>query len=141
MNKGQFLIEVVLALGFLVVILGILISFTGLLQRSIKYQDFYQTIALAGFEKYRNVLISLTQENWNKINSLLPNTNYYLYSSGNEWYIGYGEETINTGKESFSISFKLSDYYSNEVKFVTVTAKYLNLVLEDYFLLPKLNVE
>lgn len=139
-SKGQFLIEVVLGLGLLVVILGILASFLGVLQRSLRYPSFNQAIAISGFEKYRNVLISLAKTDWSLISSLASNTDYYLYASGNNWIISTGTEIITSGNENYYFSFKISDYGTTTIKFVTTTAKYLDLIIEDYFLLPKLNV-
>lgn len=139
-SKGQFLIEVVLGLGILAVILSILASFLGVLQRASRYPSFNQAIAISGFEKYRNALISLAQTNWSLIASLASNTDYYLFASGNDWVISTGTETITSGNENYYFSFRISDYGTNTIKFVTTTAKYLDLIIEDYFLLPKLNV-
>ncbi len=141
MNKGQLLIEVVLGLGLLVILLGIITSFFGLLQRSQRYPSFNQAIAISGFEKYRSALISLSRTNWDLINSLVPNTDYYLYATGNNWAVATGAETIRSGNEIYRFSFKISNYTTNTIKFVTTTARYLDLILEDYFLLPKLNVQ
>ena len=139
-NKGQFLIEVVLGLFLLAGILSILASFLGVLQRASRYPSFNQAIAISGFEKYRNVLISLSKTNWSLIESLASNTNYYVYASGNNWLIATGTEKITSGNEIYYFSFKIGNYTTNTIKFVTTTAQYLNLVIEDYFLLPKLNV-
>ncbi len=141
MNKGQFLTEIVVGLGLLVIILGILAAFFGVLQRSQRYPNFNQAIAISGFEKYRSALISLSKTNWNLINSLASNTAYYLYASGNTWIIATGTETIKSGNETYNFSFKISDYTTSTIKFVTTTAEYLDLILEDYFLLPHLNVQ
>ncbi len=139
-NKGQFLIEVVLGLGLLVVILGILAAFLSLLQRSQRYPTFNQAIAISSFEKYRNALISLAKTNWSLIDSLASTTDYYLYASGNDWVIATGSEKITAFNEIYYFSFKINNYTTDTIKFVTTTAKYLDLIIEDYFLLPKLNV-
>jgi hypothetical protein len=140
-QKGQLLVEVVLGLGFLVVILGILLSFLGIMTRSQRYQDFNQGIAIAGFEKYRNVLISLSQTDWNTLSSLSSTLDYYIIATSNNWQVVTGSEIIQTGNESYEFSFRIRDYGTPSVKFITTTAKYLNLTFEDYFLLPKLNAE
>ncbi len=139
-SKGQFLVEIVLGLGLLAIILGILAAFLGLLQRSQRYQTFNQAIAISSFERYRNALISLTKTNWSLINSLASNTDYYLYASGNDWVIATGTEKITSLNEIYYFSFKIDNYTTTTIKFVTTTAKYLDLIIEDYFLLPKLNV-
>lgn len=140
MNKGQLLIEVVLGLGLLVIILGIILSFLGLMSRSQKYSHFNQAIAISGFEKYRNVLISLSQTNWQYLDSLLENTDYYIYPSGTQWLISPGKEIITSQNEKYFFSFQIQNYGTNTIKFVTTSAQYLDLVFQDYFLLPKLNV-
>jgi len=138
-NKGQLLIEIVLGLGLLVVILGILAMFTGVISRSQKYQSFNQDVAVSGFEKYRNALISLSQTNWSLFDSLTSTESYYVFSTSGSWQVATGSEKIVVGNEAYEFSFKISDYGTNTIKFVTTTAKYLNLVFEDYFLLPKIN--
>jgi len=139
-NKGQLLIEIVLSLGLLVVILGILLMFIGVILRSQKYQGFNQGVAISGFEKYRNALISLSQTDWNTLNSLASTESYYIFATSGLWQIATGTEKIVVGNESYEFSFKISNYQTTTIKFVTTTAKYLNLIFEDYFLLPKLNV-
>lgn len=141
MRKGQLLVEIVLGLGLLVVILGVILTFLGFLARSQKYSSFNQAIALSGFEKYRNVLISLAQTNWPLLDSLAANTNYYLYASGTQWLIATGTETITSQNERYLFSFRIDNYGTNTIKFITTTAQYLNLFFQDYFLLPKLNVD
>jgi len=140
-QKGQLLIEIVLGLGLLVIILGILIMFSGVILRSQRYQGFNQGVAISGFEKYRNALISLSQTNWNIFNSLTSTSDYYLFATSNTWQIATGTEVIISGNESYEFSFKISDYGTSTIKFITTTAKYSNLIFEDYFLLPKLNAE
>lgn len=140
-QKGQLLIEIVLGLGLLVIILGILVMFSGVVLRSQRYQSFNQGVAISGFEKYRNALISLSQTNWNIFNSLTSTSDYYLFATSGTWQIATGTEVINIGNESYEFSFKISDYGTSTIKFVTTTAKYSNLIFEDYFLLPKLNAE
>ena len=76
LNKGQLLIEIVLLVALLVVILMTIIRFMGVTSRSYKYQALNQGIALAGFEKYRNALISLSVSNWPLINSLTSTQTY-----------------------------------------------------------------
>lgn len=139
-NKGQLLIEVVLGLALLVIILSILISFLQVLQKSLRYPNLNQTIAIAGFEKYRNVLINLARTNWSLIDSLNPNIDYYVYASGSEWFIATGTEKVVSYDEIYYFSFRIGDYMTTTIKFVTTTSKYSDLVFEDYFLLPKLNV-
>lgn len=139
--KGQLLIEIVLGLFLLTVVLGVLASFLGLLYRTSRYSSFNQAIALGGFEKYRNALISLSQTNWSSINSLSSNTDYYITASGADWTISTGTESILSGNEYYYFSFKIMDYGTSTIKFVTTTARYQNLIFEDYFLLPKLNVQ
>jgi len=139
-NKGQLLIEIVLGLGFLVMILGILALFTGVISRSQKYQSFNQGVAISGFERYRNALISLSQTNWVLLDSLTSTESYYVFSTSGLWQISTGTEKIIVGNESYEFSFRIRDYETSTIKFVTTTAKYLDLVFEDYFLLPKLNV-
>jgi hypothetical protein len=140
-QKGQLLIEIVLGLGLLVVILGILVMFSGVVLRSQRYQSFNQGVAISGFEKYRNALISLSQTNWNIFHSLTSTSGYYLFATSDTWYIATGTEVITIGNESYEFSFRISDYGTSTIKFVTTTAKYSNLIFEDYFLLPKLNAE
>lgn len=139
-SRGQLLIEVVLGLSFLVIILGVFANFLGLLQRTSRYPGFNQAIAISGFEKYRNVLMSLARTNWSLVNSLASNTDYYVYASGSNWFIATGSEKIVFGNENYYFSFKIDNYMTSTVKFITTTAKYLDLIIEDYFLLPKLNV-
>ena len=140
LNKGQLLVEIVLGLGLLVIILGILVMFSEVIFRSQKYQRFNQGIAISGFEKYRNVLISLSQTNWPLLDSLTSTESYYVFATSNSWQIGTGTEQIIIGNESYEFSFRIGDYGTKTIKFITTTAKYLNLIFEDYFLLPKLNV-
>jgi hypothetical protein len=140
-QKGQLLIEIVLGLGLLVIILGILVMFLGVALRSQRYQSFNQGIAISGFEKYRNALISLSQTNWDIFNSLTSTSDYYLFATSGTWQIVTGTENITIGNESYKFNFKISDYGTSTIKFVTTTAKYSNLIFEDYFLLPKLNAE
>ncbi|GIW67437.1 MAG: hypothetical protein KatS3mg096_305 [Candidatus Parcubacteria bacterium] len=139
-DKGQLLIEVVLGLGLLVVILGILASFTSILFRSQRYQSFNQGIAISGFEKYRNALISIAQTDWSLLDNLTSTESYYVLATSTSWQIATGTEKIIIGNESYEFSFKISNYGTSTIKFVTTTAKYLDLIFEDYFLLPKLNV-
>lgn len=138
--KGQLLIEIVLGLFLLTTILGILASFLGLLYRTSRYSGFNQAIAIAGFEKYRNALISLSKTNWNLLNSLSSSTEYSVYATGNDWKINTGREKVLSGNEYYYFSFKINNYGTSTLKFITTTAKYQDLILEDYFLLPKLNV-
>jgi hypothetical protein len=138
-NKGQLLIEIVLGLGLLVVILGILAMFTGVILRSQRYQSFNQGVAVSGFEKYRNALISLSQTNWSLLDLLTSTESYYVFATSSSWQIATGSEKIVVGNEAYEFSFKISDYGTSTIKFVTTTAKYLNLIFEDYFLLPKIN--
>ena len=140
LNKGQLLIEVVFGLGILVVILGILASFVGVILRSQRYQNFNQGIAISGFEKYRNALISLSQTNWALLDSLTSTESYYVFATSGLWQVATGTEKIIVGNESYEFSFRIRDYETSTIKFVTTTAKYLDLLFEDYFLLPKINV-
>lgn len=139
-NKGQLLIEIVLVIGILIIIFAILISFFSVSIRSSKYQTLNQGVAISVFEKYRDVLIFFAENNWSLLNSLTPNQDYYLSATTTGWEINVGTEKILVGNEGYEVSFRISDYGTNTIKFVTTTAKYLNLVFEDYFLLPKLNV-
>jgi len=139
-NKGQLLIEIVVGLGFLVMILGILALFTGVILRSQKYQSFNQGVAISGFEKYRNALISLSQTNWTLLDSLTSTESYYVFATSGLWQVATGTEKIMVGNEFYEFSFRIGNYETSTIKFVTTTAKYLDLVFEDYFLLPKLNV-
>lgn len=139
-KRGQLLVEVILGLGILVLILGILISFFGVVSKSQRYQSFNQGIAVSGFEKYRNSLIAISQTDWDSLNLLTSTESYYIFSTSNNWRIATGVEKLRLGNETYEFSFKISDYNSETIKFVTVTAKYLNLIVEDYFLLPKINV-
>lgn len=138
-RKGQLLIEIVLNLTLLVVILGILIMFLTVFARSQKYAVFNQSIAVSGFEKYRNNLISLAQTNWDLLNSLASNTDYYIYASGSNWLIATGSELIVSGGENYYFSFKIDNYSTSTIKFITTTAVYGTTTVNDYFLLPKLN--
>lgn len=138
-KKGQLLIEIVLNLALLVIILGILIMFLTVFSRSQRYSTFNQSIAVAGFEKYRNSLISLAQTNWALLDSLASNTNYYIYASGNDWLIATGSELITSGGENYYFSFKIDNYSTSLIKFITTTAVYASITVSDYFLLPKLN--
>jgi len=139
-NKGQLLIEIVVGLGLLVVILGILVMFSEVILRSQRYQGFNQGVAISGFEKYRNALISLSQTNWALLDSLTSTESYHVFATSGLWQVATGTEKIMVGNESYEFSFKISNYGTNTIKFITTTAKYLNLIFEDYFLLPKLNV-
>ena len=139
-NKGQLLIEIVLGLGFLVMILGILALFTGVILRSQRYQSFNQGVAISGFERYRNALISLSQTNWTLLDSLTSTESYYVFATSGLWQVATGTEKIMVGNEFYEFSFRIGNYETSTIKFVTTTAKYLDLVFEDYFLLPKLNV-
>lgn len=140
-HKGQLLVEVVLGLGLLVIILGILAAFLEVILRSQRYQGFNQGIAISGFEKYRNVLISLSQTDWNILDNLSSTLDYYIFATSGVWQIATGTENIVVGNESYEFSFKIGNYETSTIKFITTTAKYSNLVFEDYFLLPKLNVQ
>jgi hypothetical protein len=139
-SKGQLLVEIVLILGLLTVIFGVLISFFSVIVRSSKYQTFNVGVAISAFDRYRNILIHFAQNNWSLLDSLLPNQDYYLRATTSGWEIVTGTEQILVGNEGYELSFRIGDYGTNTIKFVTTTAKYLNLVFEDYFLLPKLNV-
>ncbi len=139
-NKGQLLIEIAFTLMLLAIVLGVLIYFLNVYSRAQKYQTFNQGIAIAGFERYRNVLISLAQTDWQILDSLTPAQDYRLILGNTGWQIATGVETISIGNESYNFKFRISDYQTRTIKFVTVTAKYSNLIFEDYFLLPKLNV-
>jgi hypothetical protein len=138
-NKGQLLIEIVLGLGLLMIILVILVMFTGVVLRSQRYQSFNQGVAISGFEKYRNALISLSQTNWSLFDSLTSTESYYVFATSGSWQIATGIEKIVIGNEAYEFSFKIRNYGTNTIKFVTTTAKYSNLIFEDYFLLPKIN--
>jgi hypothetical protein len=138
-NKGQLLIEIVLGLGLLMIILVILVMFTGVVLRSQRYQSFNQGVAISGFEKYRNALISLSQTNWSLLDSLTSTESYYVFATSGSWQIAIGSEKIVIGNEAYEFSFKIRNYGTNTIKFVTTTAKYSNLIFEDYFLLPKIN--
>jgi len=139
-SKGQFLIEIVLGLGLLVFILGIIVVFLASIYGSSRYQGLNQSVAISGFENYRNVLISLSQTNWDLLSALTSSQPYYLYSTSGSWQIATGEEEKMVNNEIYRFSFRISDYSTNTLKFVTTTVKYADLVFEDYFLLPKLNV-
>ncbi len=138
--KGQVLIEIVISIGLIAIILVVLINFLNVFMSSQRYQTFNQGVAISGFEKYRNALISIAQTNWSLLDSLSSTENYYIVATSNSWQIVTGTEKILIGNESYEFSFKIGNYGTNTIKFVTTTAKYLNLVFEDYFLLPKLNV-
>lgn len=138
--KGQVLIEVVMSIGLIAIILGVLFNFLNVFMSSQRYQTFNQGVAISGFEKYRNALISVAQTNWPFLDSLSSTENYYLVATSNSWQIVTGTEKILIGNEGYEFSFKIGNYGTNIIKFVTTTAKYFDLVFEDYFLLPKLNV-
>jgi hypothetical protein len=123
----------------LTLILGILAMFVGVLSGTQKYRNLNQGIAISGFEKYRNVLISLSQTNWPLLNSLTSTEYYYIFATSNSWQIATGSEKIISGNEVYNFSFKIGDYLTNTIKFITTTAKYENYIFEDYFLLPKIN--
>ncbi len=141
-NKGQLLIEAVLGLLLLTVILGVLATFIHLLYQTSRYLNFNQSVALAGFEKYRNALISMAQTNWDLFDSLATNTEYFLIASGNQWVISSGSEVIISGQERYEFNFMIGDYTTSSIKMVTTTSYFGRgkIVLKDYFLLPKLNV-
>ncbi|GIW65062.1 MAG: hypothetical protein KatS3mg093_041 [Candidatus Parcubacteria bacterium] len=138
-SKGQLLIEIVLNLALLVVILGVVITFLIVFLNSQRYSGFNQAVAISGFEKYRNVLISLAQSNWDLFDSLVSTTNYYLYASGGQWLIATGLENITSFNETYSFYFQIDNYSTTAIKFITTTAVYGSTTLSDYFLLPKIN--
>lgn len=141
LNKGQLLLEVVLILGLVVIILGIFASALIAILSSQRYLKINQAVALSGFEKYRSALISLSQENFNYLNNLSPTTDYYLTSTANSWEIREGKEEINIGNEKYFFSFRINNFQGNpNIKFVIIKGEYQDLIFEDYFLLPKLNV-
>lgn len=138
--SGQFLIEIVLSLGLLVIILGILSYFLNVLQQTQKYPTFNQNIALTGFEKYRNVLIALSKNRWNDLNLLASNTNYFLFATNNSWQIATGVETTTLANDVYYFYFQISNYNNtNTLKFVTITAQFKNLQFFDYLILSKIN--
>jgi hypothetical protein len=139
-SKGQFLVEIVLGLGLLVFILGVVIVFLSSIYGSSRYQNLNQSIAISGFENYRNALISISQTNWDLLSNLSSSQSYYLYSTSGSWQIATGEEKKIVNNEIYRFSFTIGNYQTDTLKFVTTTVKYSDLVFEDYFLLPKLNV-
>lgn len=139
-NNGQLLIEIVFSLGILSLILIIIVSFVNLFVQVQRYQNFNQGIALTGFEKYRNALFDISITDWNKIQNLSSNVDYFIYATSDLWVISTGTEQKYVGNELYEFSFQIGDYTTSTLKFVTVTAKYSNSVFQDYFLLPKLNI-
>ncbi len=141
LNKGQLLLEVVLILGLIVIILGIFASALISILSAQRYSQINQGIALSGFEKYRSALISIAQKDFNSLNALIPSTNYYLVSTTTGWEIKEGKEEVNIGNEKYIFSFLIDNFSGNSnIKFIKIVGEYQNLVFEDYFLLPKLNV-
>lgn len=140
LNKAQVLIEIVLSLTFLVIILGIIATFLNSIYQTSKYIGINQAVAISGFEKYRNALISLSRTNWNLLNSLSSTTDYYLSISGTDWIVLEGKEKIVSGNESYYFSFRIDNFTTPTIKFITTTAEFSNMILKDYFLLPKINV-
>ena len=109
--------------------------------RSSEYRSINQAVAVAGFERYRNNLISIANFNWELIDSLTSTEIYHIYSTSNSWQIATGAEKIYFGNDFYELYFKIGNYTTSSIKIITTTVKYLNLILEDYFLLPKLNVK
>ncbi|MER3570284.1 MAG: hypothetical protein C4348_01605 [Patescibacteria group bacterium] len=139
--KGQLILEVVLLLGLITLILGIFSSILILIFNSLRYSNINQGAALAGFEKYRNVLLEISRSNWSYLDSLSTSTDYYLTSTPNGWQISIGKEENLIGSESYFFSFRINNFLGNpEVKLISVNSEALNQVFSDYFLLPKLNV-
>lgn len=110
--SGQLLIEVVLNLALLVLILGIVVMFLSVFLSSQKYSGFNQAVAVSGFERYRNALISISQNNWSLLDSLSSTTDYYLLASGNQWVIATGWENIISFNERYSFSFRVGNYFN-----------------------------
>lgn len=141
-NRGQLLLEIVLILGLLVIILGIFASALTSILSSQRYSRVNQGIALSGFEKYRSILISFARENFDIFNNLSSLSDYYFFLTSSRWEIREGKEEINIGGEKYLFSFQISNFEGNSnVKFIKLKGEYSNLILEDYFLLPKLNVD
>lgn len=141
LNKAQLLLEVVLILGLIVIILGIFSSALIAILSAQRYSQINQGIAFAGFEKYRSALISIAQQNFNSFSNLSNSLDYYLVSTTSGWEIREGKEEINAGGEKYFFSFQIDNFQGNsDIKFIKIKGEYQNLIFEDYFLLPRLNV-
>jgi hypothetical protein len=52
-----------------------------------------------------------------------------------------GKERVKSGLEEYFFSFRIDNFQSDpNVKLIKVTGEYQNIIFNDYFLLPKLNV-
>ncbi len=138
-SKGQLLIEIVLSLLFLVIILNLLFFYTYFLLKSQRYNKLNNTLVLSGFEKYRNILISLAQNDFNLLDSLTSTEIYHFIETSTTWLIATGSENVLIGDDVYKFYFQIGNYTTNTIKFVTTTVEYFDLIFKDYFLLPKLN--
>ncbi|MFZ8806057.1 MAG: hypothetical protein ACO2OW_00470 [Minisyncoccia bacterium] len=139
--KAQLLLEVVLILGLITIILGIFASALVLSFNALRYSNISQDVTIYGFEKYRNALFDIAQRDFNSLNSLSTTTDYFLTSTAFGWQIISGKERVKSGLEEYFFSFRIDNFQSDpNVKLIKVTGEYQNIIFNDYFLLPKLNV-
>ncbi len=140
-SKAQLLLEVVLILGLITIILGIFASALVLSFNALRYSNISQDITIYGFEKYRNALFDIAQRNFNYLNSLSTTTDYFLTSTISGWQIVLGKESVKSGLEEYFFSFRIDNFQNNpDVKLIKVTGESQNIIFNDYFLIPKLNV-
>jgi hypothetical protein len=140
-SKAQLLLEVVLILGLITIILGIFASALVLSFNALRYSNISQDVTIYGFEKYRNALFDIAQRDFNSLNSLLTTTDYFLTSTASGWQITLGKERVKSGLEEYFFSFRIDNFQNDpNVKLIKVTGEYQNIIFNDYFLLPKLNV-
>ncbi len=140
-SKAQLLLEVVLILGLITIILGIFASALVLSFNALRYSHVSQDVTIYGFEKYRNALFDIAQRNFNSFNSLSTTTDYFLTSTTSGWQILSGKENVKSGLEEYFFSFRIDNFQNDpNVKLIKVTGEYQNIIFNDYFLIPKLNV-
>ncbi|BCX15356.1 MAG: hypothetical protein KatS3mg097_248 [Candidatus Parcubacteria bacterium] len=139
-NHGQLLVEILVTLLLVSIILVLFINFSLVLQKSYDYQSLNENVAIFGFEKYRNILIALSKNNWSVINSLIVGNNYYFEKATSSWLIKNGQENVNLGSGGFyRFSFQIGNYGGNsDLKMTTISVEYLNLKFTDNFLIAKL---
>ena len=140
-SKAQLLLEVVLILGLITIILGIFASALVLSFNALRYSTISQDITIYGFEKYKNALFDIAQRDFNSLNLLSTTTDYFLTSTVFGWQIVSGKERVKSGTEEYFFSFRIDNFQNDiNVKLIKVTGESQNIIFNDYFLLPKLNV-
>lgn len=139
-NHGQLLVEILVTLLLLSIVLVIFINFSLVLQKSYSYQSLNENIAIFGFEKYRNILIALSKNNWDVINNLIVANDYYFEKTTSSWLIRNGKEKMYIGSgDIYFFSFQIANYNGDsDLKIATISVEYLNLKFSDNFLLANL---